>query len=147
MSERRRYSARTKAKAVGIAVVDGVTDAERQTGIPKQTIDYWLRQDDRFGQLRTRAREEVAEDFWVGIQIGLDEVTKGLRDAGTPLRDKAAALHELGDRFALLTGAATSRTERRDLTDNLDDGEKEALADAIDEWLKRKPKHTAEERM
>ena len=137
MAERRRYSAKTKAKAVGIALVEGVTEAERQTGIPKETMHYWLRQP-QFAHLRTRAREEVAEDFYTGVQIGLEEVSKGLRDPDVPLRDKAQALGIVYDRFALLTGAPTSRNENRDLSDRLDDHEKDALADAIDEWLKEK---------
>lgn len=134
MSERRRYSARTKARAVGIAVVEGVTEAERQLAIPKQTIDYWLRQDERFGHLRTRAREEVAEDFWTGVQVGLEEVTKGLR-TDAPLKDKAAALGVLYDRFALLTGDPTARTENREVEAGLKDHESEALRKAIDEAL------------
>lgn len=138
MSERRRYSTRTKARAVGIALVEGVTEAERQTDIPKQTIDYWLRQDERFGHLRTRAREEVAEDFWTGIQIGLEEVSKGLR-SDAPLKDKAAALGVLYDRFALLSGQATQRTENRDLASEFDDHERKALRDAIDEATRAVP--------
>ena len=42
------------------------------------------------------------------------------------------------DKAQLLTGAATERTEHRELTDALDDHEKEALADAIDALLKER---------
>ncbi len=136
MAERRRYTAKQKAQAVGIAVVEGVTEAERQLAIPKQTIDYWLRKPE-FGPLRTTAREVVVEDFWVGVQVGLEEVAKGLR-SDAPLKDKAAALGVLYDRFALLTGHPTSRSEHRDITASMKDHEREALADAIDDWLKVK---------
>ena len=118
---RRRYDADTKATAVGIATVEGVTEAERQTGIPKTTIHYWLDQPE-FVHLRTTARDQLAERFWVGIQVGLEEVAKGLR-GDAPLKDKAAALGVLYDRHALLTGGATGRTESRDITGTLTDAE------------------------
>lgn len=121
MAERRRYTARQRANAVGIATVEGVTAAERQTGIPKTTIDYWLDKPE-FVHLRTTARDALAERFWVGIQVGLEEVAKGLR-GDAPLRDKAAALGTLYDRHALLTGGATGRTESRDITGSLADSD------------------------
>src|SRR5690348_17331621 len=121
MAERRRYTAKQRAQAVGIATVDGVTAAERQTGIPKTTIDYWLDKPE-FVHLRTTARDQLAERSWVGIQIGLEEVSKGLR-SDAPLKDKAAALGTLYDRHALLTGGATGRTESRDLTGTLADSD------------------------
>ena len=137
MAERRKYTARTRAKAVGIAVVDGVTAAERVTGIPKTTIDYWMDKPE-FVQLRTTARETVVEQLWVGIQVGIEELTKGLR-GDAPVNHKAAAFDSLAERYALLNGEATTRTENRDLLEGRSDHEKEALADAIDEWLKVKP--------
>ena len=133
MAERktRKYrSATEKARAVGIAVVSGVTEAERQTGIAKNSIVRWV-DDPAFVHLRTRAREEVAQEFWAGIQVGLQAVTEGLRSDDAPLRDKAAALGILYDRYALMSGEATSRTESRALTDDLTDTEKLRLHDWI----------------
>lgn len=126
---RRRYTRKQKAVAVGIAAVDGVTRAGEVTGIAKQTIDYWLH-DPEFGQLRTTAREVVVEQFWMGIQVGIQQVTEGLR-GDAPLREKASALDNLVEKFALLSGEATNRTEHRELLNGFDDGEKEAAA----EWL------------
>ena len=129
MAERRRYSAKTRAKAAGIAIVEGVTEAERQTGIPKQTIDYWLNKPE-FGHLRTTARDVVADQFWVGIQVGLEEVIKGLKGDAS-VKDKAMALGTIYDRHALLTGMATSRSESRDLTGTMPDADLiAALAEA-----------------
>lgn len=126
---RRRYTAREKARGVGIAVVEGVTEAERQTGIPKVTIWQWM-QKPEYEQLRTSARETVAERFWVGIQVGLDEVVKGLRDPETPLKDKSHALGVMYDRHALLTGGATGRMESRELNDLPDSAYVEAIREA-----------------
>ena len=104
-----------------MAIVNGVTEAERQTGIPKTTIDYWSHRPE-FEQLRTKTRDEVGEQMWAAIQIGVREVLKGL-EQDAPLRDKATAVGILYDKFALLTGSATSRTEARDITGTISDGE------------------------
>ncbi len=128
MAERRRYTQRTRAKAVGIALVDGVTAAERVTGIPKETIQYWT-QKPEFAQLRTTARETVAEEMWIGIQVGVRELVAGL-SGDAPLHHKASAFQALADRFALLTGGATSRTESRELNDLPDS----SYVAAIAEW-------------
>jgi transposase-like protein len=132
---RRRYSAKERAEATGIALVEGVTEAERQTGIPKQTIDYWTQMPE-FGQLRTTAREVVADRFWAGIQVGLAEVVKGLK-GDAPLKEKAHALGVMYDRHALLTGGATGRTESRDLSSR-SDHERALLSDVIDAELARR---------
>ena len=115
MPTRRRYTAKQRAEAAGIAVVEGVTRASEDTGIPKQTIDYWLDKPE-FGHLRTKSREEVAEQLWAAIQVGIKEVAKGIV-GDAPLRDKSVALGILYDKHALMTGGATGRTENRELHD------------------------------
>ena len=131
MAERRRYSAKTRAKAAGIAVVEGVTEAERQTGIPKETIQYWVTKPE-FAHLRTTARDQVADEFWVGIQIGLEQVIAGFTGDAS-LKDKAMALGTIYDRHALLTGMATSRSESRDLTGTMPDADLIAAVTEADE--------------
>ena len=131
MANRRRYSAKQRAEAVGIAVVAGQTAASEQTGIPKQTIDYWVSKPE-FGHLRTRAQEEFAGDLYVGMQVGVVALTQGLQDAEVPLRDKASAFVALADRYALLTGQATARTESRSLTEGWNDHERTKLRDILD---------------
>lgn len=119
MATRRKYSAATRAQAVGIAVVDGVTAAERVTGIPKETIHQWKNRPE-YAQLRTTAREVVIEQLWVGIQIGIDALTEGLK-SDAPVNHKAAAFQALAERYALLNGEATTRSENRELHDKSDD--------------------------
>lgn len=120
---------------MGIAVVEGPTEASRQTGIPKQTIDYW-QDDPLFGQFRTRARDDVMAEWWAGIQLGVRSLIEGIQGDEAPLRDKAQAIDVLARNYQLMSGAATSRTEHADITAHLDDHEVERLNDAIDEWLK-----------
>ncbi len=125
-----KRDAKTRAKAVGIAVVEGQAEAARQTGLPVSTIHEWFHSEE-FAGLRARSREEVAAEFWAVIQDGLKHVHAGL-NGDEPLRDKAQAVGILYDRYALLSGQATSRTETRDLTASLNDHEKQRLRDLIE---------------
>lgn len=139
---RRRYTAKERAEAAGIAAAEGVTAAERQTGIPKQTIDYWTTKPE-FGHLRTTAREVVADQFWVGIQIGLEQVVEGLR-SDVPLKEKAVALATLYDRYALLTGGATARSENRDISGTLTDTDVLAALRAAEDFARAGDRGTPE---
>lgn len=125
----RRYSEAEKAEAVAAATMHGAEAASEQLGIPRTTIIYWLDKPE-FVALRQKTRDEVAERMWAAIQVGVDEIAKGLRDPDAPLRDKAMATGVLYDKHALLTGGATGRTESRDITGTISDGE---LAAAIRE--------------
>lgn len=114
MPTRRRYTRTQKAEAVGIATASGVTEAERQTGIPKTTIQYWSERPE-FVQLRTKTAEAVAEEMWAAMQTGLRRMVELI-----PLTDDVAkvgvAVGILYDKRALLTGGATERTETHDWT-------------------------------
>lgn len=125
--QHRRYSKARKVEAVAIAVVEGVTETERKTGIPKETVQYWVTRPE-FAHLRTTAREVVIEQFWVGIQVGLQEVVKGLQ-SDAPLNHKADALRTLAERFALLNGEATTRNES--LMSGMNDHERDTLKGVI----------------
>lgn len=115
---------------MGIAVVEGVTRAEEQTGIPKETIQYWTH-DPLFAQLRTRARDEFLAEMWAGVQVGVRALIDGLQSTEPPLRDKSQAVDVLARNYQLMSGAATSRTETKELTDGLSDDEKDQLRKAI----------------
>lgn len=125
MRQHRSYSPEQKAETVGRALVDGSKQVSRETGIPRRTIDYWVTSP-AFAALRQRARDEIADQMWAGVQVALVEVIEGLKNPKAPLRDKAAALNVLYDKHALLTGSATARTEARDITGTLSDAELQA---------------------
>ena len=126
-----------KARAVGIALVEGVTETERQTGIPAESIQYWLNQP-QFAELRIRAREDIVADVRAAFLKALAR-TAELIDRCDDLRDVGDTADKLGNRYALLAGEATVRTETRAITEGLDDHERTALRDAIDAWLAREP--------
>src|SRR5688500_17942752 len=121
MGTHRRYTKAQKAEAVATATMTSAEAASDTLGIPQNTIRYWLDKPE-FAELRTKTRDAVADEFWTAIQIGLEEVANGLR-GDAPFRDKAVALGILYDKHALLTGGATGRTESRDLTGTISDGD------------------------
>lgn len=122
MATHRRYTRKEKAEAVAAATLSNATAASEALGIPETTIRYWL-DDPQFVELRSKTRDDVGEQFWAAIQMGLKEVANGLRDPLAPLRDKATALGILYDKHALLTGGATARSESRDLTGTMADAD------------------------
>ncbi len=130
---RRRYTKSEKAKAVGLALVTSTLEAAETMGVPMTTLDYWVHHPD-FESLRNKSRDQVADRFWATIQVGLDEVTKGLQNPDTPLRDKSVALGIVWDKHALMTGMATARSENRDITGTLSD------ADVIDALREADPR-------
>lgn len=132
MAPRRRYTAKDKAEAVGIAVVRGQTQASEATGIPLSTIHTWFA-DPRFEELRNVKREELGAYFLIGIQVALKAVIAGIEDG--KLSEKAIALGVLYDKHALLTGQATSRSESRTLTEDMDDNDRKKLRLVLDEAL------------
>ena len=104
------------------ATLSSTEAASEALGIPKSTLRYWLDQPE-YVELRTKTRDDVAEQFWAAIQVGLKEVAQGLLDPDAALRDKATALGILYDKHALLTGGATNRSESRDITGSISDAE------------------------
>lgn len=135
MPQRRRYDAKTRAKTVGIAVVEGVTHAERMTGIPKTTIQYWLDKPE-FVYLRTKTQDDRAEQFRVAAQAALARLIELIptMDAHDLIILSGVAV----DKAQLLSGGATSRTESRDLYDTINDHESEVLGEAIRGELARR---------
>ncbi len=132
MAERRRYTKRQKAAAVVNAELSSTMAAAEKTGIPESTIRYWL-DDPRFASLRAKTREENVAGFSVLMQMAQARL-----EALIPTMEARDLITLMGvstDKSQLLSGAATARSEHRDLTDTLDDGEREALRKAIDREL------------
>lgn len=129
---RRRYTNAEKAAAVGRAAATTTQRASEEMGIPRTTLRQWI-DEPQYAELRQKTRDDFAGALWVGMQVGVDQVTRGLMDPDAALRDKATALGILYDKHALLTGAATSRTESRDLTGSLSDVDVIAALRAADE--------------
>lgn len=132
MSGRRRYTRSQKATAVIAAEMATVAAAAEQTGIPESSIRYWL-DDPKFAELRAKTREEAAEGFGVLIHMTQERLRELIPTMEA--RDLITLAGVATDKAQLLSGQATQRTESRELVDELDDHEREALRKAIDKEL------------
>ena len=134
MTQRRRYDRRTKLSVVMAADMVGVTEAARQAGVPHETVSYWMDRPE-FAEYRRKAREDLAEEVGVVAHLAWQRVAEALRSGSLEPRDALFAADKATSLYQLVTGQATSRTEHRDVTDSLDDLEREALSASIEAWL------------
>jgi transposase-like protein len=120
MSERRRYTKRTKLSAVMAAEMSGVVEAERQTGIPESTIRYWMEKPE-FAQFRAKTREDLSDEIKTVAHLAWQHVAESLRSGTMEPRDAIFAAEKATSLQILMTGGATARTETRDITGSLED--------------------------
>jgi|GEM_PF-1989260 len=137
MTERRRYTKRTKLAAVMAAEMGGVVQAQDQTGIPESTIRYWMDQPE-FAQVRAKTREDLAEEISTVAHLAWQRVARALASGEMEPRDAIFAAEKATSLQLLMSGEATARTENVSITDGLDDHEKAALGGAIRDELARR---------
>lgn len=131
MTERRRYTKLQKAAIVGRAEVVGTLPAAEEAGVPESTVRYW-REQPAFAELRAQKREDVAADVWAAFQKGVRRVAQ-LFDTTEDLAKAATAAGILYDKFALMSGQATTRQETKALTEGMDDHERAIIRRLLDE--------------
>ena len=136
MPPQRRYTKREKVTTVMAAEMTSLSAAAKSSGIPKSTVKNWL-DNPKLAQLRTTTREQLADEARVLQQLAAEAIRARLPEFEP--RDLTILYGVVADKAQLLSGEPTQRTEHRDLTEILPDHEKEALADAIDAWIKERP--------
>lgn len=119
---------REKLAAVLVAEMVGVTQAERETGIPKTTIQYWLDRPE-FVQFRIRVREDLAAEITTVAHLAWTRVAEGLLAGAFEPRDVLTAAEKSTALMQLLSGQATERIET--LTSGMDDHERAQLRDIL----------------
>lgn len=134
MAERRRYSRKTKLSAVMAADMVGVVAASEQAGVPESTIRYWAHKPE-FAEYRAKAREDMAEEVGIVAHLAWQRVAEALRAGTLEPRDALFAADKATTLYQLVTGEATARSETRDVTDTLDDHERDALRKVLDEVM------------
>jgi hypothetical protein len=125
---RKHRDRRTKLGAVVLAEIVGVTQAGEQTGIPKQTIQYWLERPE-FGPYRTRAREDLAKEITAVVHLAWTRVAEGLERGEFEPRDILTAAEKSTALMQLVTGQATERVET--ITSGMNDHEREQLRNVL----------------
>lgn len=131
MAERRRYTKKQKASAVALATTINPFAASQETGIPRTTILGWMEKPE-YDILRQKTRDEMADGFKLLANLALSRLLKQIEDDDVDPRDVAVAMGIATEKFLLLRGEATARTEHRQWTDELDDDEKRKLREWID---------------
>jgi hypothetical protein len=112
---------------VGVALMDGPTEASRKTGVPEATIRSWMDRPE-FAELRARTKEAVAEEWWAGVQLAFRRSLELLASTDDAVK-AATAGAIIFDKLALSRGEVTSRTENRTWTDGLDPDKQRRLRD------------------
>jgi transposase-like protein len=134
---RRRYTRTEKAQAVAEAERTSLTAASESTGVPITTLKYWF-DSPAFADIRTKTREELAEGSIAMALIAQAELVRRIRSGDISDQALVAAYGVGIDKAQLLSGAATARTETRDISDTLDDHESDILGEAIRAELARR---------
>jgi len=134
MAERRRYTRKQKLSAVMASDMLGVVAAADSSGIPESTIRYWA-QKPEFAEYRAKTREDLAEEVGIVAHLAWQRVGEALRAGTLEPRDALFAADKATTLYQLVTGEATNRTESRDITDTLDDHERDALRKVLDEVM------------
>jgi hypothetical protein len=115
--------------AILAADASSLTAASEATGIPRKTIAYWMDRPE-FAELRQNAREGMAEDALMVARLAWKKLGEAIAAGELEARDLVIATGMATDKSQLLNGAATSRTEARDISGTISDVE---LAAAIRE--------------
>jgi hypothetical protein len=109
--------------------MSSVAAASDQLGIPERTISHW-RDDPRLAELAAKTRDEVADGFRVLTGLAIDRLAQLIPTMEA--RDLTILAGVAVDKGQLLAGGATSRTEHKELLQDFDDHEKDAVRD----WLR-----------
>ena len=117
-----------RTKAVSLAVVHGVAEAARQTGIPERTVHDWYHLPE-FAELRDRNKEEVTAEWWAGVQKAFRRTVQLLDQTEDPVK-AATAGAIMFDKMALSRGDVTTRSEVSTFH-GYNDHEKRAIADLL----------------
>jgi transposase-like protein len=116
----RHYTDADRARAVGRTLAIGPLKASRELDIPVSTLALWRRQfPEGLSELADVSREAVAFELWQTFMESIALIKTMLRDPKARLGDVVRATEVLRDSHALLSGAATSRSETRTESMNL----------------------------
>ncbi len=121
-----------RARAMGVALMDGPVAASRSTGIPETTIRGWMDRPE-FAELRSRTKDAVGEEWWAGVQLAFRRALELMASTDDAVK-AATAGAIIFDKLALSRGDVTSRSEVSTFH-GYNDHEKRAIADLLRQAL------------
>lgn len=107
---RRRYSDIEKADAVGRGEILGPVRAGRELHIPARNISLWMG-DPRFAAVREASHDHILDTLRTASAAAANDLLRIIRDSAASDRDKVRASEVALDRYQLMSGGATERTE------------------------------------
>ena len=139
------YSLDRKTEVLALVAANGgnVQQTSRETGIPHQTIRFWLANEDRFSEFQSEKLASLDSKLDKTVNRYLDSIYD--HDlSNTPLNHKATAFGVVFDKLQLVRGLPTSITEtveRHDvaiilqsaLSQAIEEDEREAIDLTLDE--------------
>ena len=140
MTTHRRYTKAQKLAAVAEAERTSLTAAAESTAIPITTLKYWFDAPE-FADVRSKTRDDLSEGSIAMAIIAQAELIRRIRSGDISDQALVAAYGVGIDKAQLLSGAATARTESRDIT-RLNDHESDILGGLIEEELAQRRVHT-----
>jgi hypothetical protein len=108
--------------AVLAAELTNPTAAAEATGIPRQTITRW-RDDPAMVEYVQKTRDQLAEEMGALAALAVATIQADVRAGKFEPRDLVTLMGVATEKSLLLSGAATSRTESRDITGTLADAD------------------------
>lgn len=107
---RRRYSDDEKALAVGLAASLGPVRAARQLGIPARNVSLWM-SEPRWRTYLEASHDQILETLRQASAAAASDLLRIIRDPNASDRDKVRASEVALDRYQLMSGGATERSE------------------------------------
>jgi hypothetical protein len=129
----RRYTKRQKITAVVAAELTSGLAASQSTGISETNIRRW-RDDPELAKYVDKTRDELADGTHMLAHRALEQIMLKLPDFEP--RDLVTLFGVMVDKAQLLSGAATSRTENRDITGSLTDTDVLAALAAAEDYAR-----------
>ena len=116
----RDYSPEFKAEIIAQVKANGGSTlrVSEETGIARQTIDYWIKQEEQYAQFRQQKQLDLATKYEFNLHRLTDSIASQDLES-VPLGQKATAVGILTEKMLLLRGQPTSisaNIERTELT-------------------------------
>ncbi len=139
--ERKRYTKRQKISAVVAAELTSNLAVQDATGISEANIRRW-RDDPEMAKYVDKTRDELSEGAQMLAHRALEQIVSKLPDFEP--RDLVTLFGVMVDKAQLLSGAATSRTELRDISGSLTDADVLEALRAAEDYARAGGSGTAE---
>lgn len=128
----RDYTPEYRAEVIALVKANNgnTLHVSNETGIPRQTLDYWIKHENRYAEFQPKKQLDLAAKYEANLHRLTDSIADHDLETAS-LQAKATAVGILTEKMLLLRGQPTSITANID-ADNLGDFLRNSLSDVID---------------